>query len=102
MIENGRPKFDSLFKGEWPYPPARGVGVRFVGKPTNEPQFIEVLTGYGCPPDLAHRLLDDLRASGERSTTTLAHLNFDAIAEALKLAGVQTFIIPPQGYLSPS
>lgn len=96
-----RPKFDSIFSGPWPFEKARGVGLRFDGKPSNAAAFLTVLAEYGCPRDIAYRVTEDLCGFGVRRTTVLAHLDFDALAVELKPLGVTLEIVPPQGYRAP-
>lgn len=96
-----RPKFDTLHPGPWPHDLRHGVGLHLIGRAQDRSLLYAVLTGFGCPPDIAHRLADDLQLHGERKTTVLPGLDFDQLAIDLGEIGVSVRIIAPQGYCAP-
>lgn len=93
-----KPKFDRYFDGLWRYHPSSGVGLRFVGKPTDPDAFIELLQGESCNPIATRRILDSLMKDGERSTTVMAHLHFNYIGDELAKLGVTMHIVDPRAH----
>jgi hypothetical protein len=91
-----RPRFKTLYTGEWPYGPRDCVGLRMEGAPRSDTLFVGIITTrYKAPEAVAQRILADLKAHGTRDTTVRAHLNFDALNVDLRKIGVKLRIIPP-------
>lgn len=88
-------KFDEIYTGEWNFKSHDGVGVHFIGKPTDEIEFVQLLQRESCNPIISHLICDDLIKFGERKTTTRSHLDFNYINKCLNLIGVRIEIIPP-------
>lgn len=91
-----RPKFDSIYSGEWKYEPAHGVGIRLIGRQASTAGLIDILCYHGCPIDLAHRIAEDMQRQSERSTTVFSTLNFDELAAMLSSIGIKLEIVPPR------
>lgn len=90
-----RPKFDSLYSGEWPYESMDGVGMYFEGIPNDRDKFIETLMDYACHPKASARIYSRIREHGFDRLTVMFNLPFDEIAVVLKGFGVTMKIIPP-------
>lgn len=91
-----RPRFSTLFDGEWPYHPTEGVGLLMQGLPNDRSAFIAYLMEFSCHPKAGARIYDRIMYNGYDKLTVMASLNFDAIAQGLKNFGVQLSIIAPQ------
>ena len=94
-------KFGSYYQGEWPYQPNDGVGLDFHGVPTDDNEFLYILTGASCNEIAALRILDALKLNEHKQVTVMAGLFFDDIGDSLKNIGVQMKIIPPFIYKNP-
>ncbi len=93
-----RPKFDKLYKGEWPYEEYLGVGLSFEGCPTDYKAFLDLLMGESCNPISSRRILNILENGGKKYVTVMARLNFNYIWEELNKLGVKMEITPPYEY----
>lgn len=91
-----RPRFNTLWPGEWPHHPTLGVGVLFSGRPNDRERFIACVAEYSCGADPANRLVKRLIDFGSASLTLSFGLDYDQIAEALRGFGVSTTIIAPR------
>lgn len=73
----------------------RGVGLKFVGLPTNIIKFNWVLAEEGCHPKAAKRILERIKIDGYDLLTVQDSLNFKWIKEELEKLGVIMTIIKP-------
>lgn len=96
MNQYPRPRFDTLWPGPWDIPPARGVGIRLNGKPSDPSKLIAILNGHSCPHDVSWQIAAVLQSGQEKVTTVMAHLNFDALAIQLRAVGVKLEIVEPR------
>mgnify|MGYP003585821427 FL=1 len=88
-------KAGKYYKEKWTYDSSLGVGLHFIGKPTNVDDFIEILQLFSCNPLATRRILSDLLEFGERKTTVMSSLNFEVIGDSLADLGITMKIIPP-------
>lgn len=98
-----RPKFNSIYQGEWPYKGHEGVGLKFRSQHQsfNVEECTFIFGIYGCHPRVASGILTRL-LSGESMVTVSHSLDFDALAEELVGHGIMTEVIPPRpNYMPP-
>ena len=88
-------KAGKYYNEKWTYDSSLGVGLHFIGKPTNVDYFIEILQLFSCNPLATRRILSDLLEFGERKTTVMSSLNFEVIGDSLADLGITMKIIPP-------
>ena len=93
-----RLKFGKYFLEDWPYSIYEGVGLKFVGKPTDTLRFLDILMVADCNPIASRRILDVLERGEIKQVTVMAGLFFDEIGDSLADIGVQMKIIPPYHY----
>lgn len=92
-----RPKFDTIYSGEWPYEPWHGVGLRFTGMPTNINGIVQMMwMSFSCNTEIGNQIIRELISTGYRDVTVIAYLNLDKLSEDLKEFGVTLSIIPPK------
>lgn len=91
-----QPKFGTYYTKEWLHHQDLGVGLNFIGKPTDVNEFLTILQEVSCNPVAAHRILNDLIQNGHRATTVMSHLPFQFIGDMLKNIGVTMEIIEPK------
>ena len=97
MLAPWRPRFDTLYQGEWPYGPEDCVGIRMAGKPSSGQRFRAILQAHhNCPSAVSRRILDDLENLGVRESTVRPYLDFDRLARELRGVRVKLTIIPPK------
>lgn len=98
-----RPRFNTIYTGDWPYHRSDGVGLEFTGAVTDEAGLIDMMWhGYSCHPIVGKEIVDELKSSGVRRTTVMAHLNFDRLYIDLKAYGVNMKIITPCSVKEPN
>ena len=95
-------KFGGYYQEKWIYDLKLCVGLDFYGVPTNDIEFMEILTGASCNEIAASRILDSLKLGQHKQVTVMAGLFFDEIGDELKEIGVQMTIIPPYIYKNPN
>lgn len=96
MTQYFQPKFGTYYTKEWLYSDNLGVGLKFIGKPTNINEFLTILQEVSCNPVAAHRILNDLIQHGQRVTTVMNNLPFQYIGDMLKEIGVTMEIVEPK------
>lgn len=90
-----RPQFNAFFTDPWPFSPLDGVGLAFVGAPSDPVAFIQLFQETGCSPPAARRILDELEAGRTKYATVVATINFNDLGEKLKGLHVEMRIVPP-------
>lgn len=94
-----RPKFDTIYQGEWPYRGDEGVGLRLrldIDPMKYPGSFPDLLIVYGCPEGKAGEITERLITHGVRHVTVAHNIDFDTLAIEMAVHGVRMEIIPPQ------
>lgn len=89
------PDFGRYWTKPWPHHRSDGVGLHFVGRPSDPTRFLDVLMYESCNPVAARRILGDLLRDGERKVTVMGHLPFERIGDAVALLDVTMHIVEP-------
>ena len=91
-----RPKFDTIYQGEWPYKGHEGVGLHLRGCPRTPEDFALLLGHYGCPDTMATLVTEALVVYQEHKVTVAHNLDFDKMAGEMAMHYVSIEIIPPR------
>ncbi|MGE0294733.1 MAG: hypothetical protein AB7P97_20470 [Hyphomonadaceae bacterium] len=60
--------------------------------PERKPEFIAILTGHGCPLDLAHRHADIMMTAHEKTTAIRPHVDRVKLREELDAVGIALIV----------